>query len=218
MRRLGALLALALAVAFTAAPALAHEGNPNYRSDIRSVSPAVRGLELSVLNFDDRLELVNRTGRTIVVPGYKGEPYARLLADGTVEVNHNSPAYYLNQDRLGESKLQRRASETAPPAWEVLDRTGRFEWHDHRIHWMGKRRPRQIKDDSKRTRVFDWTVPLTVGGQPVRVAGTLFWEPEDSHVPAGAIVALIVAAIGGLGAVLFARRRRREPREAGEAW
>src|SRR3954469_5991867 len=90
---LTALLALALAPS-----ALAHQGNPNYRSVIDRVSPKVPGLRLQVLNLADRLELQNTPGSAVVLQGYQGEPYARLLADGTVEVNRNSPAFYLNGD------------------------------------------------------------------------------------------------------------------------
>jgi hypothetical protein len=225
LRRLGALCASALAVAIMAAPAIAHQGNPNYRSNIRSVTPPVRGLSLTVLNFDDRLQVINRTGRTVVVPGYTGEPYARLLGDGTVEVNRNSPAYYVNQDRLGNTSVPSSATKTARPRWEVLDRTGRFDWHDHRIHWMGTKRPNQIKDASKRTKIFDWSVPVVVGKQKVQVAGTLFWQPEESHVPIGLLIGGGIAVLAALAAAITVQRRRLrgeggsgEEEGAAEAW
>ena len=56
---------------------------------------------MKVVQYADRLLLTNHTGETVTVYGYQHEPYARVLADGTVELNTNSPAYYLNQNFFG---------------------------------------------------------------------------------------------------------------------
>ena len=86
-------------------PALAHDGNPNMRSQVTAVTPATKGVTVSVLNYDDRLELHNTSGEPVVIEGYREEPYARVLADGTVEVNTNSEAFYLNDDRFGQVEV-----------------------------------------------------------------------------------------------------------------
>jgi hypothetical protein len=185
--------------------------SPNYRSLITSVSPKVAGLDLQVLQFSDRLQLQNHTGRTISVEGYEGEPYARIEANGTVEVNKHSPAYYLNESFYGNVTVPSFASAKARPQWSVVDRTGQFEWHDHRIHWMSPVLPPQVKDKSKRTLIFDWQVPIVVAGQRGTVAGQLFWTPNSSSAPIAAI--MIGGAIVVLGLLLvLATRRRRPPR------
>ena len=151
MRRL---FAAVLTLAACAPAALAHEGSPNFLSEIHGVKPATDGLRMEMLARDDRIELENRTGKDVVILGYDDEPYARIKADGTVEVNTNSKAYYLNEDRFGTSEVP----ETLPekPAWKELSRSARFEWHDHRAHYMGKGRPPQVKDPDKREKVLDW--------------------------------------------------------------
>jgi hypothetical protein len=211
LRRRAVVAGAALLALLAAAPASAHQGNPNYRSVINGVNPAVPGLKLQILNFDDRLQLDNRTGKTVVVRGYQNEPYLRVLGDGTVQVNHNSPAFYLNNDRTSTGKVPANAKPGATPDWQVVDRTGSYQWHDHRIHWMSSIPPQQVKDKSKRTKVFDWRVPVQVGATKASVNGTLFWQPKPGGgVPTGAIVALVVLALLGVGAVLVVRRRRGE--------
>jgi hypothetical protein len=214
-------LALGVAVALLAASAAqAHQGNPNYRSVVDAITPAVKGLTLHVLNYDDRFELTNRSGRTVTVQGYDREPYARVLADGTVEVNKRSPAYYLNDDRFADVKVPASADPKAPPQWSVVDKTGSLQWHDHRMHWMSRSLPPQVKDKSRRTKVFDYAIPLRVGGQPASIRGTLFWQPDSGGgAPVGAIAGLVALAVVALGAVVVVRRRRsREPVEGAEAW
>jgi hypothetical protein len=181
----------------------------HYRSYIDTIDPKVAGLSLQVLEFADRLALTNHTGKTVTIYGYGGEPYARVQAGGTVEVNTRSPAYYLNQSFYGDVTVPPSASSSAPPHWTVVDRTGRFEWHDHRIHWMSPVLPPQVKDQSKRTKIFNWKVPIQVGTSKGAVNGQLFWTPEvGSKTPTAAIVALVVIVLLGLLLVVFVRRRR----------
>jgi MYXO-CTERM domain-containing protein len=102
----------------------------------------------------------------------------------------------------------------------VVDRTARLEWHDHRMHWMSRSLPPAVKDKSKRTKVFDYAIPLQVGSQPASIRGTLFWEPDEGGgTPGGMFVGLGVLALVAIGAVGIVRRRRSsEPVEGAEAW
>lgn len=185
--------------------------SPNYRSLITSVSPSVPGLSLQVLQFSDRLQLRNSSGQTVTILGYQDEPYARVRANGTVEVNKRSPAYFLNQSFYGNVTVPAYASSSAAPQWTVVDRTGQFEWHDHRIHWMSPVLPPQVKDKAKRTLIFDWHVPIAVGARRGDVAGQLFWTPQSSNAPIAAIVIGGAIVVLGLLLVLVMRRRRARP-------
>ncbi len=183
--------------------------NYNYRSNITTIAPNVPGLNLEVLEFADRLVLTNHTGKTVTVYGYQGEPYARVLANGTVEVNTHSPAYYLNQNFYGDVNVPSSASPTATPDWTVIDRTGQLEWHDHRIHWMSPVVPPEVKNEGKRTKIFNWQVPIKVGATSGTVDGQLFWVPEEgTKTPLAAIVALVLIVLAGLAFAFVVRRRR----------
>jgi hypothetical protein len=209
----------AVVLALGAPAALAHQGSPNFLSQVNALTPAIDGLTVEVLNRDDRLLLHNTSGRDVVIEGYDGEPYARVLADGTVEVNTDSQAYYLNEDRFGDVDIPEAADGKGAPRWKQVSRTGRFEWHDHRAHWMGKGTPPQVTDEGARTKVFGWKVPLDVGGESGAISGTLFWTPPAAGgAPIGLIVggsAFVIALCVG---VIVLRRRRAEQSEPAAAW
>jgi hypothetical protein len=209
MRKLIVGMALLLP-ALGPAGAPAHGGNPNYRSEFSAVRPAVPGLHVEVLNYDDRLLLINRTGKTVLVRGYEREPYARLGADGTVEVNRNSPSFYLNEERYGGTPVPETAGPDEPPRWTYVSKTGRFETHDHRIHWMSKEAlPPQVTDKDKRTKVFDWRVPLEVGAERAAITGSLFWTPDaGGGIPAAAIISLVALVVLTLALYFVTRRVR----------
>jgi hypothetical protein len=180
----------------------------HYRSEIRSVTPATSGLSVRVLQFADRLLLINHTGKTVTIFGYGGEPYARILANGTAEQNRRSPATYLNQSFYGDINVPPQANASAPPSWQMIDRTGQLEWHDHRIHYTSPATPPQVKDTGKRTLIFDWKVPIEVGTRHGAVAGQLFWAPESSKTPLAAILIGVAIVLAGLAFVVLVRRRR----------
>jgi hypothetical protein len=214
--------AVAMLLLAAAPVAQAHQGNPEFRSSVRSITPALDGVDAQVVNFDDSIELRNRSGRTLIVKGYRGEPYVRIAADGAVSVNRRSPARYLNDDRYGEGvDLPAEANSNAAPVWEPVDRTGTYRWHDHRIHWMSRSLPPQVKDEGKRAKIFDWRVPIAVAGRPGTIAGTLTWVGKSSGgFPLGAAISLVLAVLVGAAVVLLVRRRRRGPpvRATKEAW
>ena len=211
MTRIHRTAALAvLAVAATAAPAVALDDDAPYESLITSADGLPDGAQIEVRGGDDELVLENRSDRDVVVLGYDDEPYVRIAADGTVAVNDDSPATYLNTVRDGRVTVPDDADGRGEPRWRTLDRSGRFAWFDHRIHWMADTRPPQVTDTSQRTEVFDWTVPVDVEGRetPVTVAGSLVWAPgDDDGVPVAVVVGAVVLLAAGIGAALHRRRR-----------
>jgi hypothetical protein len=209
--------------------ASAHGGNPDYRSVIDSVHPKVPGVKFQVLDYDSYFQLTDHGNHTVVIYGYEHEPYARILPNGTVQVNHRSPAAYLNEERFGGVTVPKSANPKDPPQWKTIDKTGTFTWHDHRMHYMARNTPQQVTDTHKKTKIFNYKVPLSVDSKRGAIDGTLFWVgPADtSKLPFLIIGAVIV--IGSIALVLFVRRRRRnEPqkpdpkadsaKETREAW
>jgi hypothetical protein len=211
---------VAAAALLAGAPvALAHEGSPNFLSQVNNVSPAVDGVTVEVLNRDDRLLLRNDSGEDVVIEGYSEEPYARIDADGSVWVNRNSEAYYINEERDGQVDVPEGVDSKGEPQWEQVSKTGRFEWHDHRMHWMSEGDPEEVKDKDVRTKVFDWEVPIEVGGRTGAIAGTLFWTPVPSS-GLGALPAVFAfaALVVILCIAITVKRRRRASAPAAEAW
>jgi hypothetical protein len=187
------------------APSVAsgHSANPFYLSQVTSVTPVRHGVRVEVLDRDDRLAITNRSGEAITILGYEGEPYARIAADGRVKVNLNSPAEYLNEDRYAVRSVPAGVRPDAPPRWKEVRDDGRFEWHDHRAHWMGQDTPSVVKDEDVKTKVFDWRIPLRVGTTPGAISGT----PVSNPMTAIILGALIIAACAG-AVVVFNRRDR----------
>jgi hypothetical protein len=216
--RILASAAAAAALLVCASAALAHQGSPNFLSQINAITPSVEGVNVTVLNRDDRLLLHNTSGETVLIEGYDGEPYARIGADGEVMVNTDSEAYYINEERDGQVDVPPDADSEGEPRWERVSGSGRFEWHDHRMHWMSESDP-EVADKDKRSKVFDWEVPVAIGERRGAISGTLFWTPvASSGMPLGAIFALAALVIVLCIVVVIVRRRRSAAGARAEAW
>lgn len=209
MRRALVVAAVALTAVLVAPGAEAHYGTAKlgYRSTVRAVKPPMRGLKFKVLYGDDQVWLDNRSGKTVVIDGYSGEPYLRFEPNA-IFVNVNSPAGYLNQDRYARSKVPKSASAKARPHWEKLISGNIWAWHDHRIHYMSPTFPPVIqRAPSKPHHVFDWKVPATENGKHFFITGSLDYTPppKKSFPVTLAIVLATLIALGMVG--LFALRR-----------
>lgn len=214
------LLLAALLLVGTAAPAAAHgaggDDATNYRSTVGGVTavdgpaPADPAVSWRVVAGDALLEVDNRSGDELVVEGYEGEPYLRIGPDGVFE-NRMSRATYLNADRYAAVQVPAGADPTAPPEWARVGDTGRWAWHDHRVHWMAATLPPAVKvDPTREVEVLTWTVPFTLGGDALQVAGDLRWVPPPPRWPwlVGGVLAMAApAAILARGRRGWSRRR-----------
>jgi LPXTG-motif cell wall-anchored protein len=218
---------LAATMLLAAAPgALAHAGNPDYRSVIDRVTPNVPNVTFQVLSYDSYFQLLDQHGHEVTIYGYENEPYARILRDGTVQVNQRSPATYLNDSRFATAQVPPIADPKAPPQWKTVDDSGTFLWHDHRMHYQSTATPPQVTDKGRKTKIFDYTVPIKVDNRKGAIDGTLYWVGGPSASKTPFIFAGIVIVLAGGAFVLLTRRRRRDDddedeREEGpakEAW
>jgi hypothetical protein len=204
-----ALFALALLAVLLPPGAESHfgTGKKGYRSRIVAVKPPVRGLQLKILYGDDQVWLDNRSGKTIVIRGYGGEPYLRFGPDG-IYVNSRSPAVFLNQDRYAKTPVPASSSTTARPQWQKLTGGEVWAWHDHRIHYMSPVPPVQVRNAPRsRHEIFPWKVAATANGKRFFITGRLDYQPPPKKgFPVGLAIALAsLIAVGMVG--LFALRR-----------
>ncbi|MFY1668744.1 hypothetical protein ACN27G_02105 [Plantactinospora sp. WMMB334] len=209
--RLGlALVGGALGVLCAATPATAHAADApdgtNYRTAITGLRPEVPGLSVRVVEGGARLELENRSGRTIEVLGYAGEPYLEIRPDGVYE-NTASPATYLNRTLAGNTALPAGADPARPPSWRRVGTGPVVRWHDQRTRWLEEAPPAAVAADPGRShRVRDWVVPLRDGLRPIELRGTLDWLPPPDPLPWWSASLLGALAIGALGLLPRASR------------
>ena len=162
----GAVVLLTTAVGIPAVGA--DEARPtNYESVIDSVRPKPKSLRVEIVGGDAFVQVTVEPGTEVQIPGYDGEPYLRVDADGTVLRNRRSAATYINEERYGDTEpLPDRVDAAAAPDWERIGDGGVVAWHDHRVHWMLDSPP-QTGDGV----VQPWTVPMSVDGAEVQVEG-----------------------------------------------
>jgi hypothetical protein len=203
-----ALLLTVTALVLSASPAAADPAVPtNYRAEITAIDPRPAGVEVRAEGGDAFLVVEAEPGVEVLILGYgppEEEPYVRIGADGTIEANVNSPAFYLNDERYGDTDVPDEASPTAEPVWEPVGTGHRYAWHDHRIHWMSPEPPPPVqRAPGEEQTILSWSVPIVVNGETVQIIGETTWYPSTSPLAplaAGLLAAALVAAAArGLG-------------------
>jgi hypothetical protein len=199
--------------------------NIHMRSTLERVSPNVPDVSWRVIDLNDEIELINHSSQLVTVYGYEGDRYLRIFPDGTVQLNENSQAYYLNQSFFqGGITPPSSAYAGATPDWVTVSKTGSFIWHDHRIHWYAPGVPYVVKNVDKTTFIENWKVPIEVGAVGGDLHGKLVWIGEKPFsFPIAAIISLVVILIASVAFVVVVRRRRAaasgaETKPAREAW
>jgi hypothetical protein len=189
-----------LVVLASASPAAADPPAPGeYRSIIQQVQPSLPVLHVSVLGGDSFLEVSTDRGHELIVYAYsatapdgKGEPFLRIRADDVVEENQQSPFTYSIQDRFGNVQTPASLNPAGPPQWKQVATGGTYAWHDHRIHWMSPERKPGLKPGDI---VQEWTVPMTVDGQDVKVSGDVVLEHPIASWPWFALIILVAGGV-----------------------
>ncbi|MEJ7714881.1 MAG: hypothetical protein WKF40_03895 [Thermoleophilaceae bacterium] len=103
----------------------------------------------------------------------RGEPFIRI-GRGGVFANVSSKEWFAsgNPDGLVDPKVR----TGGPPRWVRVATEPGWSWFDHRLH------PRELTGvppltERRRVRLFNWVVPLRVGGQAARIEGRVEWRP-----------------------------------------
>jgi hypothetical protein len=171
-----------------------------YRSAVAQIQPAVSGLSV-VTQSAGSVTLVNRTGKTVTVLGYAGEPYLRVTSDG-VDENVNSLSAALNTV-AGQTSAPRTSVGSRPTEWHHLTDGSTVTWRDYRTHWASRQRPPIVAADPEHPhQVFDWAMRLTVADQPVLVRGAVRWtgaprfsRPQLLALGAGIVIMVLLALV-----------------------
>ncbi len=198
--RCAAALALAIVgMTIGARSAVAHDGSHAYESVVEGITPPrlATGIDVRMIDDDEQLEVTNRSGETVTVRGYWDEPYARIESAGPVFINVLSPSMALSHDRLGRTPPNGDEDAAAAPRWVRVGDGGRHRWFDRRTHYREAGTPPAVADRGKRTKLWDYRVPITVGREEAVITGSLFWVGTGS-VPTVPLVILLLATAGCL--------------------
>ncbi|HSK91008.1 MAG TPA: hypothetical protein VK875_06835 [Euzebyales bacterium] len=201
---------VAVLTVLLATPALAHGATPDATNFLSRVTGTVLmhdarpagaaaappGVRWRVLGADALLQVDNTGNADVVVTGYDGEPFLRVGPEGTFE-NARSPATYLNADRYAQVEVPPAADPDAAPDWRRISDASRWQWHDHRIHWMAPDSPPVDRASGATQTVLEWTVPYRVDERDLGVQGELLLVPPGPVWPwlAGAAAAVLVPVV-----------------------
>lgn len=181
--------------------------------------PADVPVHAKVVGGDGFLDLKVRPGHTVEIPGYTGEPWLRVAADGTVQENQASSAKFLNETRYGSEKNIQipdwvtTENATKHPQWKTVSHHGRYVWHDHRIHYMNPQIAPKVVPGTNLVLISDrddgiWYIPMTVDGTDNLILGEVRIYPSPSPAAPWGVALILAIALGVAGLVLHDKATR----------
>ena len=194
-------------------------GHGHFRTEL-DAAPQRVGLDIRM--FDGSVPGMfarNTTRRVLAVPGRQGEPFLEIGPDG-VFGNARSPDFYVSGGQTVR-KVPALADPDAPPEWTRLSAEPVWSWLEYRARLPAASQERAGLGATQRT-VLSWTTPMTLGGEPLEVAGHVEWIPPKvaaaSSTPESPLTRwgrplLLALAVGALTTLLL----RLRPRPAGVA-
>lgn len=194
--------------AATATPAAAHSNPAHYVTKVTSIDPAIPGVHIGADTDGSYLTVTNPTRRTVIVLGYDHEPYLKITANGVWHNTHSRTAY-----RNGDlANTPSSPAATASPTWDQIANSGKFRFHDQRLHWTGDSPPSAVtQEPRKRHLLKTWTIDLLVDDTPVTVTGTLTWYPGDNHTAWLAFGLISTIVLVGFVIAIIRDEKRKTP-------
>jgi len=203
-------------------PADADSVSGTYVTQVSALEPTLPGVTATAPQNGESVTVQNPTDTPLYILGYNrsrawpdGEPYLKITKDGVFE-NKYSPAVYLNtQATIGS--VPASANADAQPDWQPVpgQRGDIYQWHDHRIHWMGSAPPPDVASDPHHAHLIStWHIPFVYGdlasasARHGSVTGTLTYEPGSRWSSYLTWIAVAVAVVGTIGVQLWLRRPR----------
>jgi hypothetical protein len=174
--------------------------DPEASNDLAHVIHTPAGVRARVIDGDLRLWMAVTRSERVVVLDYQGGQFLRISAHG-VEVNENSPMFYLNQ--IPPITPSIKLTPTMRPDWHRVSGGDSDEWHDGRIAALASALQAPGVRDLGR-----WTIPLTVDGRRATIVGQL----DRGLSPSWAWLWPIVLALATLPALLRLRDAALEQR------
>jgi len=167
--------------------------------------PAPAGLRATVLQGRlPALAVAADPGRTVVVSGAAGEPFARLSPRGA-EVNESSPTWVADRAARGLADgpdgTPLRADPAAAPRWLAVGATPTLTWLDARLRWPDQVAPVAALASDVPVVLARWQVPVTVDGRAGGLGGAVTWAPAARlpGAPAPGAGEQSGGRLGGLG-------------------
>lgn len=180
-------------------PAAAHivgtGGTPtNYRTTVTAIRPAVPVVAVAVGLGGEWTRVTNKGAATIVVLGYRGEPFLRLTGNqaGYKQAEYNQSSSTATQtgltQRLPGAAGSAPGTRAAEPRWVQISDGDSVTWVDARIA-----APRSGQASGS------WELPLLVDGRRVTAMGTRDLVAPPSPWPWIAVLMLLIAGVAALG-------------------